>query len=143
MKAQFTFRPIYKNTAPCIRISSAKSSHVETLTQEKHTVDCDLDFNSVDTIKIEFLNKDDYDDNVVNIDKIELDGINLQHFILEGVYEPIYNQDWFDSQEVKPPLKFCPGTEMRHLGTWSYTITSPVWKHLMNCWLKDERHGNS
>ena len=99
----------------------------------------ELPIDTRDKLKIEFINKDDYDDNVIEIKELTIDGINLQHLIYKGEFRPNYNQDWFSKQEKKPPLVYCPCTELRHNGTWHLDISRPIWKMIMEEWKNDDR----
>lgn len=140
MKVQIKIKSFYNKTPPKVRISNSNNQYSEFLLIEKiNTVEADFDFLPNDELSVEFLNKDDYDDNVVRIEELHIDDINLQHFIFSGVYEPVYNPDWYCQQDPKPPKYFCPGTELRHAGIWRYSIKLPIWKDVMERWLKDER----
>lgn len=141
MLIEATFKTSFTKTPPKICLSTSLSSAEFILDMAESKISIDLDTtNSKETIKIEFLNKDYDDDNVIELVELFVDGINLQHFILLGVFRPNYNPDWLATQKVKPPETFCPGTEMRLNGEWTYNIDFPVWKHIMNYWVKDERY---
>lgn len=129
---------MYKNTPPECVFSSHNSSFKQSLSHNNKLF-LDLDLRHNDEIRIEFINKDAIDDNVVLIKKILIDDIDLQHYIYHGSFTPKYNTEWFDKQNPKPPLIYCPCTELRHNGTWVIEIKLPIWKMIMNRWIDDER----
>ena len=140
MQIKLTLNADYKETPPRCRIYSKHSDNqVELNNNGSNLVECDFHLDIEDFIKIEFHNKDDQDDNTIMIQKIVVDGIDLQHFIYGGSFSPIYNKEWFDKQDPKPPLSYCPCTELRHNGTWVMEIKLPIWKMIMNRWVDDER----
>ena len=138
MKINIHINCTYKNTAPMCQFSSTKNIITKTLTQKNDVV---LNFNmeKLDTLKIDFINKDDNDDNVVIIKKIIMDDIDLQHFIYHGSFTPRYNPEWFEKQDPKPPTSYSPCTELRHAGVWKMDIHAPIWEMLMKEWLNDKR----
>tara|TARA_R110000803_G_scaffold10505_1_gene32051 strand:+ start:174 stop:590 length:417 start_codon:yes stop_codon:yes gene_type:complete len=138
MKINIHINCTYKNTAPMCQFSSTNGSIIKTLEQKNNVV---LDFNieKLDTLKIDFINKDDNDDNVVIIKKIIMDDIDLQHFIYHGSFTPRYNPEWFEKQDPKPPTSYSPCTELRHAGVWKMDIHAPIWEMLMKEWLNDKR----
>ena len=129
----------YKKTAPTCSIGSTTNEKQFTLREKTSTIACDLPFLPEDQLYIKFTNKDDLDDNVIVIKKIYIDDIDLQHFILKGTFEPIYNMDWFNKQSVKPPKTYSPCTELRHNGVWRLEIKKPIWKMMLENWMNDER----
>lgn len=134
MKIDIQFTPEYKNVPPKIKIGD-KSFVIK----NKQTVSIDLPFKEKDQLIVEFINKDDNDDNCINIGSVHIDEINLQHFIFLGKFYPEYNQDWYSKQNPKPPEYYCPGTAMRHNGSWKLDVVTPIFKMILNEWLKDER----
>ena len=138
MKIKLNLETEYNKTAPQCRIFSLKDS--ETVQLEKESV-VELDFNlqNKDTLSINFFNKDGVDDNVIKINEIHIDDINIQHFIYNGTFFPEYNKNWYAEQVVKPPKFYSPCTELRHNGIWNLNITTPIWKMIMNEWVKDDR----
>ena len=129
----------YKKTAPTCSIGSTTNEKQFTLREKTCTIACDLPFLPEDQLYIKFTNKDDLDDNVIVIKKIYIDGIDLQHFILKGIFTPIYNMDWYNKQSVKPPKTYSPCTELRHNGVWQLGIKKPIWKMMLENWMNDER----
>lgn len=128
----------YTAVIPEVRLfSSIDSCNVKLLHSGEYR--CQLNFNPECLIGVEFLNKDDIDDNWVEIKKIKIDNIDFQHFIFKGKFYPIYNPLWFESQKIKPPEFYCPGTQMRHAGKWVLPVTIPIFKTILNQWLNDER----
>lgn len=129
---------VYTNTAPAIRIfSSIDFKEFEVV--ESTEIQCQLNFSHNCQIGVEFLNKDDVDDNWIEIKSIKIDTINLQHFIFKGKFYPTYNKNWYESQLETPPNFYCPGTQMRHNGIWVLPIAVPVFKTILNQWLYDNR----
>ena len=139
MQVDLTLIANYKNTAPICLVYSSMTSQTFILDQKENFISTEIQFNNQDSINIKFVNKDDNDDNTIEINKIKLDGIDLQHFIYEGSFSPIYNKEWFEKQNPKPPLVYSPCTELRHNGNWSLNINLPIWKMIMNKWIADER----
>jgi len=129
----------YKNTAPICSIGSLMEEKDFVLRNKHNEICCDLSILDNDCLHLKFLNKDDADDNVVFIKKIMIDEIDLQHFIFKGSFKPIYNLDWFNKQEPKPPIVYSPCTELRHNGTWKLKIKKPIWKMMLENWMNDER----
>ena len=138
MKIKLNLETEYNKTAPQCKIFSLKDS--ETVQLEKESV-VELDFNlqNKDTLSINFFNKDGVDDNVIKINEIHIDDINIQHFIYNSTFFPEYNENWYAEQVVKPPNFYSPCTELRHNGIWNLKITTPIWKMIMNEWIKDDR----
>ena len=139
MQINLTLESTFKNTAPICNILTNKESVQMICNKKTNKFEIDLAMEKTDKFRIEFINKDGHDDNVVDIKELSIDGINLQHFIYKGEYRPEYNQHWFDRQEIKPPEVYCPGTELRHNGTWHMDISQPIWKMIMEGWLDDDR----
>ena len=129
----------FKNTAPTIRVSNSVDNCEFNLKNKTNTIECNLNLQSSDTISIEFLNKDDNDDNVVELKKMFVDDIDIQHFIYDGEFFPTYNTNWYNEQTIKPPKSYKPGTEMRHNGKWILNVQLPIWKMMMDNWINDDR----
>lgn len=100
---------------------------------------CQLMFNPKCCIGVEFLNKDNADNNWLEIKKICIDNIKLEHLIFEGKLYPVYNPVWLATLTQQPPEFYCPGTQMREAGKWILPITVPVFKTVLNQWLNDEQ----
>jgi len=139
MQINLTLESTFKNTTPICNIMTNKESVQMICSKKTNKFEIDLAMDTTDKLRIEFINKDDHDDNVVEIKELSIDGINLQHFIYKGEFRPRYNQDWFSKQEIKPPLVYCPCTELRHNGTWQMNISQPIWKMIMQGWMNDDR----
>lgn len=139
MKVKIHINTEYKKTAPKISIGCKSKKQEYTLTKKENIIECDFDIHNSDTLQVYFLNKDDQDNNVIEIKKLYIDDIDLQHFIYEGEFTPIYNKNWYDLQKTKPPSIYKPGTEMRHNGVWSLPITLPIWKMMMDNWITDDK----
>ena len=140
MKISLIIFATFQKTAPNIKITTNKDSTELELKQGENLLDVNLNIESEDNISLTFLNKDDMDNNIVEIKKILIDDIDLQHFIFEGIFTPIYNNEWYNSLDIKPPKFYQPGTEMRHNGSWVLPIKTPIWKMLMERWIDDQKH---
>jgi len=140
MQIELVLEAEFHNTPPICNIRSKYGAATFTLLEEKNNlVKSDFDLQEDDFIEIEFHNKDDHDDNVIKIKKLKIDSIDLQHFIFNGIFTPIYNNEWYEKQNPKPPATYSPCTELRHKGTWKINIKLPIWKFMMEKWIKDER----
>ena len=139
MQIDLVIESKFTRTAPVCNIKTSKKSMRVSCTQKINTIKLDLPMGQIDSLDIEFINKDDHDDNVIMVKKIFIDDIDLQHFIYKGEFRPMYNQDWFDKQQPKPPLVYKPCTELRHNGVWSIKIIQPIWKMMMEEWTNDDR----
>lgn len=138
MKVDVHIDCLFKKTKPECVFSCGATSYKKTL-DETNVVALDFEIQKQDQIQIEFINKDEQDDNVVMIKKLLLDDIDIQHYIYHGSFEPIYNMDWYNKQVVKPPKVYRPCTELRHNGVWKIQVRTPVWKMIMEKWINDER----
>ena len=137
MKIKIEFETEYKKVKPKCHVSTINDGASFDL-EKKLTVDIDLVVVENDNLSIEFLNKDDNDDNVIKIKSIHIDDINLQHFIYKGVFRPAYNNEWYSKQDPKPPSEYTPCLELRHHGIWSLEISTPIWKMIMEQWINDK-----
>lgn len=138
MKVNVSFEPHYVNCVPKVNIqTSLQSTQIEIKDSAVYTVYLSSDIS--DILCVEFVNKCYTDDNWIEIKKIELDDINLGHFIFNGKFYPRYNLDWFAKQPTTPPEFYCPGTQMRLNGQWQLPIKIPVFKTVLDFWLDDER----
>ena len=138
MKIEIGLKADYKRTKPVCRIYSQNSSH-QVVVEHESTFTGDFNLDESDTLNIEFMNKDDLDDNVIHIDQVLVDDINLQHFIYEGEFFPQYEPNWLKKQKESPPGSYKPCTELRLKGIWKLQINTPIWKMIMEKWLNDER----
>jgi len=127
------------NKTPPVCIFSSMHSEVTKTLKHSNIISLNFDLQPHDNLQINFTNKDDIDDNVIMIKKVFVDDINLQHFIYNGVFVPIYNKDWYDEQNPKPPLSYSPCTELRHQGIWKIQIDLPIWNMIMKEWLNDTK----
>jgi len=127
------------NKTPPACVFSSKQNRKESTLEKRNALVLDFNLNVEDFLSIDFINKDDNDDNVVIIKKIIMDDIDLQHFIYHGSFTPRYNPEWFEKQDPKPPTSYSPCTELRHSGVWKMEIHAPIWEMLMKEWLNDKR----
>lgn len=138
MKVTILFEPHFTNCVPIVNVQTSVDSqqitvdHAAAYTVELSTAHTDL-------LCVDFVNKCDVDDNWIEIKKVELDDIDLQHFIFNGRFYPRYNPDWFAKQNPPPPMFYCPGTQIRLGGQWQLPIKTPVYKTVLDFWIDDER----
>jgi hypothetical protein len=138
MKIKIDFDPHYINFAPVVDIYTDQGkANIEIRSAGQY--DLELPANSNDTLCIEFTNKSSSEDNWIEIKKIVLDDIDLQHFIFNGKFWPRYNTDWLQQQDPKPPTFYCPGTHMRHEGVWQLPVKLPIYRTVLDFWIDDER----
>jgi len=139
MEIEIDFETFFKNKIPCVDVDTTFSKKKDILLDSVvKNIKLDLDFLREDQLKITFKNKCDNEDNFIRIKKLKIDNIDLQHFIFEGMFYPVYNKNWYEEQEIKPPLYYKPGTEMRHNGSWILNVKTPIWKMMMEQWLQEE-----
>lgn len=138
MKVNIALESHYTNCIPKVNIgTSLDCEQIEVKDSAVYTLE--LPSASSDMLWVEFVNKCDADDNWIEIKKIELDDINLEHFIFNGRFYPRYNPDWFAKQATQPPEFYCPGTQIRLGGQWQLPIKIPVYKTVLDFWINDER----
>jgi hypothetical protein len=98
------------------------------------TIHDEIELSPVDEIRICFYDKvhiNNLDkDTFIDLKKLEIDDINLQHFILKGKYYPRYDENFY--REFSPPNFYQPGTTMYHNGVFVLDIKTPIWKFLMD-----------
>lgn len=138
LSVKIHFTSTFRRTPPVVLVGKGEFQRLFIIDQ-KTVAELELPFDAVDTLDVTFTNKNDADNNVVTITDVSIADINLQHFVYAGRFYPAYNQDWYSKQESKPPEFYCPGTEMRHNGTWVLDVTTPIFKMVLNNWLHDER----
>ena len=139
MKVEFFINCSFNKTAPVCEFFSNNNNVSYVLDEFENNIKTNFQFDKTDFLGIRFLNKDDDDDNIVFIKRILVDDIDLQHFIFQGLFEPIYNKSWYNKQKIKPPKIYKPCTELRHNGEWVLDINLPIWKMIMNFWINDEK----
>ena len=139
MNVKFNIDTKFKTTPPHCRFFSSIDETKLIIDKNSQVIELDLNFHQNDFIGIEFLNKGDADDNIVEIKKVSIDDIDLQHFIFNGTFEPVYNIDWYNKQITKPPKVYKPGTLLRHHGIWKLDILLPILKMVLDFWVNDEK----
>lgn len=128
---------IIGNQTPKISISN----RFKKLDNEQHLcLDGDQTFISnailspADSIQITLTDREHVNDSTVQtmiqIKEIFIDEINLQHLVLQGVFYPDYDHNFFN--EYKPDVSFCPGTQMYTNGVFELQIGLPISKFLIN-----------
>ena len=73
-------------------------------------------------------------DQVLEINRIEIDEIDIGALVYEGVYTPEYPEPWATEQrEAGTELKksFKNVTQMGHNGTWRFKFSSPFYMWLL------------
>ena len=73
-------------------------------------------------------------DQLLHIKSIEIDEIDIDGLVYEGVYKPEYPEPWATQQTEagnKPPETLKNVTQMGHNGTWTFTFESPFYMWLL------------
>jgi hypothetical protein len=103
---------------------------VHKLLPGEQTIECDMEFSSIDALYIRFLGKvHTVPDTVVKVKQLSVDGIDMQHFLFTGKFYPNYDENFY--KECSPPEYYCPGTEFYHNGVFIMPVTTPIWKYIM------------
>ena len=91
-----------------------------------------------DCIKIQLTDRVHVNDSdkqtTIEIKNIFVDDINLQHIILNGIFYPDYDHNFF--YKYKPYLHYKPGTKMYTNGVFELEIVQPISKFLVNSYEK-------
>ena len=98
---------------------------VEYLPGDK-TIDYTVCSSPVDQLRIRVNNKTE---GYIELQQLVVDGIDLQHVILQGTFYPNYHPDYYTS--AAPPASYTPGTEWYHNGEWCLDITTPIWEYMV------------
>lgn len=136
MKIKLEFFGSVAGGEPKIKINTRHSINENYFTVKDgiFTISDNIELSSYDEIKICFYDKihvtNSNKDTYVDLKKIEIDDINLQHFILKGKYYPNYNEHFY--KEFSPPEFYQPGTTMYHNGVFVLKVKTPIWKFLMD-----------
>ena len=138
LKITIEFDVGYTLAVPEVKIFSSADSRNFKLAQSGE-YSCQLMFNSECCIGVEFLNKNNDDNNWLEIKKICIDNIDLEHFIFKGKFYPVYDPARLATLTQPPPEFYCPGTQMLEAGKWILPVTVPVFKTILNQWLDDEQ----
>ncbi len=73
-------------------------------------------------------------DQILHINKIEIDEIDIGNLVFEGTYTPEYPKPWYE-QEIKagrtPVESYKNVTAMGHNGDWKWTFSSPFYMWLL------------
>ena len=94
------------------------------------TLECDIDFYPVDCLNIKFTGKvHTVPDTFVKLNKVIIDEIDMQQFLLQGKYFPMYDENFYN--EFTPEDFYCPGTDFYHNGVFELQIKTPIWKFMM------------
>jgi hypothetical protein len=73
-------------------------------------------------------------DQLLHIKSIEIDEIDIDALVYEGIYTPDYPEPWATQQAqigVKLPESLKNVTSMGHNGTWSFRFESPFYMWLL------------
>ena len=126
---------------PCITISNRFSQEFANKFECKNgdqeiVAQCNL--SPADCIKIQLTDRVHVNDSdiqtTIELKEIFVDDINLQHIILEGIFYPDYDYNFFN--EHKPDNRFKPGTKMYTNGVFELEVIQPVSKFLVNSYEK-------
>jgi len=146
---KLTFKPNYWNLPPhaCVSIDD-QVKFDNTITVENNVVEFShtLLFNQPHKLMIKRSGKTDdqvrkntdgtYDDQMLIISKIVIDGVNVQNIIYtDSYYEPNYPKIWAKQQELAGIVlekKVIAETHLGHNGTWTLPFTSPFYLFLMD-----------
>jgi len=136
MKVELEFLGSVAGGEPKVKICS-RHSDTDQYFQVKDgvfAINLDIDFAPVDQLKIKFFDKihipNSKKDTFIELRKIIIDDINLQHFLFEGKFYPCYNENFY--HEFSPPEFYQPGSTMYHNGTFEVNLKTPIWKFLMD-----------
>jgi len=136
MKIKLEFFGSVAGGDPKIKINTRHntSEHFFEVKDGIFSITDDIELSPVDEIRICFYDKIHIDnsskDTYIDLKKLEIDDINLQHFILKGKYYPNYNENFY--KEFSPPEFYQPGTTLYHNGVFVLEIKTPIWKFLMD-----------
>lgn len=136
MKVELEFVGSVAGGEPKINVSSRHFQSAEsfTVSDGSFTVTANIDFAPVDQLKIKFFDKihihNSEKDTYVELKKISIDDINLQHFLFQGKFYPCYDENFY--RDFSPPDYYQPGTTMYHNGVFEVDIKTPIWKFLMD-----------
>jgi hypothetical protein len=73
-------------------------------------------------------------DQLLHIKSIMIDEIDIGGLVYEGVYKPIYPEQWSKQQKEKGvefPETLKNVTQMGHNGTWTFNFSSPFYMWLL------------
>ena len=73
-------------------------------------------------------------DQILHINKIEIDEIDIGALIFEGIYRPEYPEPWASQQTqqgIVLPDTIKNSPSMGHNGTWTFSFTSPFYMWLL------------
>jgi len=90
------------------------------------TVEFSIDNAPVDQLRILVKNKTE---GYIQLLKLFVDSIDLQHSIYSGTFYPNYNVNYYQTQH--PPESYSPATEWYHNGEWCLDITKPIWEYMV------------
>jgi hypothetical protein len=96
------------------------------------TVTTNINFSSVDALQIRFSDKvySPRGETFCEICDVIIDGINLQHAILNSKQYPNYDEDFY--KRFSPPDYYQPGTKFYLNGLLELEIKLPIWKFYMD-----------
>lgn len=133
-KVKLKFRARVTIGNPNIQIYSRFDDNMQFVWECKDgdfTIETTLALYPVDTIYIKFDEKihNPIEDTWCEILEIEIDDINMQHFIFNGRQYPRYDADFYES--FSPPDYYQPGTRFYHNGVFEFPVKLPIWKYMM------------
>ena len=136
MKIKLDFFGSVAGGNPKIKINTRHSINKNyfTVSDGIFSINDDIELRPIDEVRIYFYDKihinNSDKDTYIDLKKIEIDDINLQHFVLKGKYYPSYDENFY--REFSPPDFYQPGTTMYHNGVFVLEIKTPIWKFLMD-----------
>jgi hypothetical protein len=136
MKVELEFQGSIAGGEPKLKIYSRHSYSTDCFLIKNglFSISIDIDFAPVDQLKIQFFDKihipNSDKDTFVELKKISIDDINLQHFLFTGKFYPLYDENFY--RDFNPPDCYQPGSTMYHNGTFELDIKTPIWKFLMD-----------
>jgi len=136
MKVELEFIGSVAGGDPKISVSNRhnRTSEYSLVQDGKFTVTSEIEFSPIDQLRIQFFDKihihDSEKDTFVELVKVEIDDINLQHHFYKGKYFPCYDENFY--REFLPPDYYQPCSVFYHNGTFELDIKTPIWKFLMD-----------
>ena len=136
MKVELEFVGSVAGGAPKISVYSRHQNPAEHFLVVDGTLSIvvDIDFAPIDQLCIRFFDKvhipDSTKDTFIELKKISIDDINLQHFLFKGKFYPCYDKNFYC--DFSPPDYYQPGSTMYHNGVFELDVKTPIWKFLMD-----------
>jgi hypothetical protein len=136
MKVELEFRGSVAGGEPKVKVYSRHTYSTDYFLVKDgvFSLTVNIDFAPVDCLKIQFFDKihisNSDKDTFIELKKISIDEINLQHFLFKGKFYPCYNENFY--RNFNRHDYYQPGSTMYHNGTFEIDIKTPIWKFLMD-----------